>query len=365
MYDDPTMSILSFKTYLVGGAVRDQLLGLPVKEKDWVVVGASLHDMLQKGFRQVGKDFPVFLHPKTQEEYALARKERKIGKGYTGFAFNTTPNVTLEEDLLRRDITINAMAMAEDGTIIDPYHGQEDLKKGILRHVSPAFAEDPVRILRIGRFAARFGFSIAPETLDLMRDMVKAGEVDALVSERVWKELERALKEPRPQLFFQALSDCGAMPILFPNIEMDGAGIKTLSHIEPYVHLRFAGLVHDIDYKEIKSLCERYKIPHDIRDLALLVNKYLRDYKNARHLNAEELLNLFQHLDAFRREQRFKDFLKVCNEFDSTSFNHLNQAYDIAKNTDISEATKLYQGKAIAEEIHNMRCKAIKAWLST
>lgn len=357
MLTDHTMKI-----YLVGGAVRDQLLGIPVKEKDWVVVGASQHDMLQKGFRQVGKDFPVFLHPKTHEEYALARKERKIGKGYTGFEFDTTPNVTLEEDLLRRDITINAMAMAEDGTIIDPHYGQDDLKQRMLRHVSPAFAEDPVRILRIGRFAARFGFDIAPETLELMRDMVKAGEVDALVSERVWKELERALTESAPTLFFRALSECGAMPILFPTVEMNGAGMKALSHIDPSVHLRFAALMHDLNHKTIISLCERYKIPHDIRDLALLVNQYLPDYINARQSNAEELVSLFQNLDAFRREARFKDFLSVSAACSHTTLDWLKNVYDVAKNIDISDAITHYQGKAIAEKIQEIRCDAIKAW---
>lgn len=352
------------KIYLVGGAVRDQLLGRPVKEKDWVVVGASEHDMLQKGFRQVGKDFPVFLHPKTKEEYALARKERKISKGYTGFEFDTTPNVTLEEDLLRRDITINAIAMAEDGAIIDPYHGQEDLKNRILRHVSPAFAEDPVRILRIGRFAARFGFDIASETLDLMRDMVRAGEVDALVPERVWKELERALTEPLPWLFFQALSESGAMPILFPAIKMQGEGMNTLHFIEPCVHLRFAGLVHDLDHKTITSLCKRYKIPHDVRDLALLVNRYLPDYKKAGHVNAEELINFFQRLDAFRREERFKDFLRVCAVCSNTSLDWLKNAYNVAKNIDTHHAVTHYQGKAIAEKIQEMRCDALRAWFN-
>lgn len=194
------------KIYLVGGAVRDQVLGLPVKEKDWVVVGATVDDMLRAGYRQVGKDFPVFLHPKTGEEYALARTERKVGRGYTGFAFDAAPTVSLEEDLKRRDLTINAMAQTSTGEIIDPYHGQEDLEKKILRHVSPAFAEDPVRILRVARFNARFGFDVAPDTLQLMRKMVAQGEVDALVAERVWKELERALLEQHPENFFYCIS---------------------------------------------------------------------------------------------------------------------------------------------------------------
>ncbi len=352
------------KIYLVGGAVRDQLLGIPVKEKDWVVVGATQHDMLQKGFRQVGKDFPVFLHPKTHEEYALARKERKIGKGYTGFEFDSSPDVTLEEDLLRRDITINAMAMADDGTIIDPYHGQADLKKHLLRHVSPAFAEDPVRILRIGRFAARFNFPIAPETLELMRHMVEIGEVDALVSERVWKELERALVEKYPDQFFHALNACGAMAILFPAIEWNGPGVNALSLTPARAHLRFATLVHNLDKKAIVVLCERYKIPNEARDLALLVSQYLPDYIKARTLSASELVNLFQSLDAFRREARFKDFLTVCSLCSNLTSDWLNKAYGIAKNTDTSHAVKHFQGKAIADEIQKMRCDAIKIWLN-
>lgn len=354
---------LIMKVYLVGGAIRDQLLGIPVKEKDWVVVGATQHDMLQKGFRQVGKDFPVFLHPKTHEEYALARKERKIGKGYTGFEFDTTPDVTLEQDLMRRDITINAMAMADDGTIIDPYHGQEDLKQQTLRHVSPAFAEDPVRILRLGRFAARFGFHVAPETIKLMRDMVQAGEVDALISERVWKELERALVEKYPDQFFHVLAECGAISTLFPAIEPQGPGIRALGKTTPYAHLRFAALLHNLNDKDIAALCERYKVPHDNKDLALLVSAHLPDYVKAPSLSPEELVHLFQQLDAFRREKRFNDFLNVCESCSAVPSDWLNQAYQVAKNIDVSDVVKNYQGKAIAEKIQAMRRETIKEWL--
>lgn len=351
------------KIYLVGGAVRDQLLGRPVQEKDWVVVGATQHDMLQKGFRQVGKDFPVFLHPKTQEEYALARKERKIGKGYTGFTFDTDPTVTLEEDLMRRDITINAIAMAEDGTIIDPYHGQEDLKNHILRHVSPAFSEDPVRILRIARFAARFGFQIAPETLALMRNIVRLGEVDALVPERVWKELERALIELYPHLFFKALSDCDAMKPLFPCLSSDSLGVKTLAKTPADRLLRFATLMHDVAYHDVLSLCERYKIPHDERALALLVNKYLPDYRNVTLFTAAQWIDFFQRLDAFRREKRFQDFLQVCELCSNISSRLLQQAFEIAKNVNIDDIIKNNQGKAIAEKILRERTVAIEEWL--
>ena len=231
------------KIYLVGGAVRDQLLHRPVKEKDWVVVGATPSDMLQKGFKQVGKDFPVFLHPDTKEEYALARLERKVGKGYTGFTFDTSPQVTLEEDLKRRDLTINAIALdAATGNIIDPYHGQQDLNAKILRHVSQAFIEDPVRILRVARFAARFSaFSVAPETIDLMKKMVENGEVNALVAERVWKEFEKALTEDHPERFFEVLAQCSAQAVLFPkNIAID-ALIKA-AKFSPIIKIRFAAL---------------------------------------------------------------------------------------------------------------------------
>jgi tRNA nucleotidyltransferase (CCA-adding enzyme) len=352
------------KIYLVGGAVRDQLLGKPIKEKDWVVVGATPHDMLQKGFRQVGKDFPVFLHPKTHEEYALARKERKIGKGYTGFDFDTAPTVTLEEDLLRRDITINAIAMAEDGTLIDPYHGQEDLQKKLLRHVSPAFAEDPVRILRVGRFAARFGFTVAPSTFKLMRDMVHSGEVDALVSERVWKELERALVENYPELFFSVLAECGALSVLFPSIQYNSPGVKTLNRTPPLTHLRFAVLLHHLCQEDINTLCARYKIPKYEHHLALLVSNYLPAYTKSTNMTAEELLNILNALDAFRREQRFDDFLTVCEACSTIPSTQLYQAYQVAKNIDTTLIIKNYQGKMIAEKIKEMRYQAIQAWLT-
>jgi tRNA nucleotidyltransferase (CCA-adding enzyme) len=351
------------KIYLVGGAVRDQLLDLPVKEKDWVVTGASVQDMLNRGFRQVGKDFPVFLHPETQEEYALARVERKIGRGYTGFEFDTSPAVTLEEDLLRRDLTINAIAKTPTGEIIDPYHGEEDLQKKILRHVSPAFAEDPVRILRVGRFAARFGFSVAPETITLMKQMVKSGEVDALVAERVWKELERALIEKYPVKFFECLDVCGALNILFPAIQLDNPGIQCLAKkpfIAPLSLIRFAILLHALSEDEIRSFCDRYRIPSDHRDLALLVSRYLPQYEKAKILSAEELLDLLYQLDAFRRPARFNDFLQVCDacSFESRS-RWLYDVFQIAVNTPQTISSEL-KGKEIAERIKQLRLNAIK-----
>lgn len=297
------------KIYLVGGAVRDQLLGRPVKEKDWVVVGASVDEMLKKGFRPVGKDFPVFLHPETHEEYALARTERKTGRGYTAFDFNASPDVTLEEDLMRRDLTINAMAQSVEGELIDPYHGKDDLQQKLLRHVSPAFIEDPVRILRVARFAARFGdFRVAAETNQLMQQMVENGEVNALVAERVWKELERALGEDYPQRFFEVLDACGALRVLFPDIKKFDVLINENKNS---VMERFALLLQNVPEDNIKLLCDRYRVPKDYREFALLVARYQNKACETR-LSAEEIVDLLQHLDAFRREERFKKFLNVC-----------------------------------------------------
>ncbi len=304
------------KIYLVGGAVRDKLLGRPVKEKDFVVVGATPADMLKKGFRQVGKDFPVFLHPETNEEYALARMERKVGRGYTGFEFDASPSVTLEEDLLRRDLTINAMAESAEGALIDPFHGQADLKKKLLRHVSPAFIEDPVRILRLARFAARFsalGFTVAPETMQLMQEMVTSGEVDALVAERVWKELERALQEEHPEKFFEVLEACGALSVLFPQLKNTNiVELKKAAEQFQDDELRFSVLLHHLTAAQIKEITERYRVPASYRDLALLVSEHLDKYTHAKDFSAEQLLNVLLVTDAFRRGARFEKFLNAC-----------------------------------------------------
>lgn len=308
------------KIYLVGGAVRDKLLGLTPKEKDYVVVGATVKDMLNLGYQQVGKEFPVFLHPKTREEYALARMERKVGLGYKGFTFDASSEVTLEEDLIRRDLTINAMAEEEDGKLIDPYHGKNDLDKKLLRHVSPAFAEDPVRILRVGRFLARYaymGFTVAPETIQLMKKMVEAGEVNALVPERVWKELERALGEQHPEKFFEVLDQCGALSILFPELSMQSAGMHGLqiaaqNNLETVV--RFAVLLHDLPdaKKTITELCNRYRVPNQYKELALITALHYKTALSAHTLSAEELLTFFNSLDIYRRMDRFEIFLEVC-----------------------------------------------------
>ncbi|MES2606417.1 MAG: multifunctional CCA addition/repair protein, partial [Pseudomonadota bacterium] len=340
------------KIYRVGGAVRDKLLGLPHKDSDWVVVGATVEEMLQQGYTQVGRDFPVFLHPKSKEEHALARTERKSGSGYTGFVVNASPDVTLEEDLLRRDLTINAIA-DDHGTLIDPYGGQNDLEARILRHVSPAFAEDPLRVLRVARFAARFahlGFTVAPETLALMRALVDAGELQHLIPERVWQEIHNALTSKSPQVFVQVLRDCGALPVLLPEMnalfgvpqpeffhpEID-TGVHMLMVMEQAAKLseettvRFAAMVHDLGkgltpatvlpshtgHEEsgvalIEQLCQRLRVPNEHRELAVIVSRHhTRCHKAMKH-KAEDLVQTLESCDALRRPQRFEQFLLAC-----------------------------------------------------
>ena len=339
------------QTYIVGGAVRDELLGRPNADRDYVVVGATPEAMLEQGFRPVGKDFPVFLHPDTHEEYALARTERKTGRGYHGFAFHAAPDVTLDDDLARRDLTINAMAKAADGRLIDPFHGQRDLQARVLRHVGPAFAEDPVRILRIARFAARFSdFSIAPETLELMRGMVAAGEVDHLVAERVWQELAKGLMEDKPSRMFEVLRDCGALARLLPEVdklfgvpqradyhpEID-TGIHTLMVVDQSalrgfaLPVRFSALTHDLGKAETpadilprhlgheersvrltEKLCARLRVPNDCRDLALLMARYHGNVHRAGDLKASTIVTLFEKTDALRRPERFRQLLEAC-----------------------------------------------------
>jgi tRNA nucleotidyltransferase (CCA-adding enzyme) len=291
------------KAYVVGGAVRDELLGLPVQDRDYVVVGATPEEMAAAGFKPVGKDFPVFLHPKTHEEYALARTERKSGRGYKGFTVYAAPDVTLEQDLARRDLTINAIAKADDGALIDPFGGRKDLQEGVLRHVSEAFAEDPVRILRVARFAARFGFRIAEETLQLMKSMVAAGEADHLVPERVWQEFAKGLAEPKPELMFEALERCGLRAKLLP--ELDSLP-KSISGPLP---VRFALLCWQLDEAAIQALCERLKAPNEERELALLA---CRTRKLLAATKPDALLNLLKRADAFRRPERFALLLQAA-----------------------------------------------------
>ena len=339
------------KIYAVGGAIRDELLGLPVKDRDWVVVGATPGDMVRHGYRPVGRDFPVFLHPDTNEEYALARTERKTAPGYGGFVFHTDPGVTLEEDLRRRDLTINAMARGEDGALVDIYNGQADIEAKVLRHVSPAFAEDPVRILRVARFAARFSeFTVAPETMALMRQMVDNGEVDALVSERVWQELAKGLLENRPSRLLAVLHECGALARILPEVdalygvpqradyhpEVD-TGIHNemvldmTAHLDASLPVRFAALTHDLgkgvtpedvlpshrgheahSVRLLMPLCARLRVPTECRELALLVARYHGDIHRAAELRPETMVTLIENADGVRRPDRFMQMLLAC-----------------------------------------------------
>lgn len=354
------------KIYLVGGAVRDKLLHLPVTENDWVVVGASVDDMLKLKYRPVGKDFPVFLHPVTNEEYALARTERKVKKGYTGFNFDTSPTVTLEEDLKRRDLTINAIAKDEQGNLIDPYGGQQDLENKILRHVSEAFVEDPVRVLRVARFAARFyslGFRVAPETMMLMQTMVASGEIDALVAERVWKELERALGEENPEQFFLVLEEAHALKKLFPQIKKSSLSVLAKSaHKTADTQIRFAVLCHDMTEAELKLVCDRYRVPSDYRDLALLVVRQINNYKNAEKLSNEDILKLLSQVDAFRRPERFEKFLLACDIIFEKNAAFFKKCFELIKTVDVAALMKQgFEGKQLADKINEERIAKLKS----
>ena len=307
--------------YSVGGSVRDELLGLTIADRDWVVVGATPAQLLKLGYKPVGKDFPVFLHPKTREEYALARTERKTARGYHGFEFHAAPEVTLEQDLARRDLTINAIAKDAAGDLIDPFGGVADLEARVLRHVGLAFAEDPVRILRTARFAARFDFTIAPETVKMMRKMVAAGEADALVAERVWQEFARGLMEHRPSRMFGALKDCGALAAVLPELvgrfagaagEHTQATIDTAAGRGSALAVRFALLAMHADEAAVTALCERLRVPQECRELALLAARYHADVRKAAALDADALLWLLQATDALRRPARFMQLLEVC-----------------------------------------------------
>lgn len=357
------------KIYLVGGAVRDQLLGLPVTERDYVVVGATPEEMVAQGFKPVGKEFPVFLHPKTKEEYALARTERKVAKGYKGFEFYASPEVTLEEDLKRRDLTINAIAELPDGKIVDPYHGQQDLKNKLLHHVSPAFAEDPVRILRVARFSARFAdFQVHPETMQLMRDMVQAGEVDALVSERVWQELEKALGEKHPEKFFQVLKNCGALEILFPEINTLTTAMSALQNaatLNTANEVRFAAMLYHASEQQVQALANRFRVPNEYRDLALLTTRHQKKYELLNDTSsAEFVLDLLEKLDILRRPERFEKFLKV-GEINYKNYQTANRvlqkAYEAIANISIQDLLdRGLIGKDIAIELRKLRIAAIE-----
>ncbi len=400
--------------FLVGGAVRDQLLGLPVTEKDWVVVGASAAELLAQGFKSVGKDFPVFLHPHTQEEYALARQERKTAPGYGGFSFNTQADVSLEEDLLRRDLTINAMAQDNLGAIIDPYGGRADLNARLLRHVSPAFSEDPVRILRIARFSARYhhlGFTIAEETQQLMKAMVAAGEVDHLVAERVWKETSRALHESDPAIYFQVLRDCGALARLMPELDaLFGVPQRPEYHpeIDTGLHslmalcqacllssstaVRFASLIHDLGkaltpveilprhhgheqagLAPIKALAKRLALPRDILELSLLSAEFHTLCHTALELTAQTLCKLFLRIDAFRRPERLEQFCLVCEAdargrtgFEQRAYpqaNYLRGALACCRGVDVNALiAQGFADAALGQAIHQRRINALNEY---
>ena len=400
------------QTYLVGGAVRDQLLGYPYHEKDWVVVGSTPEEMLAEGYQQVGKDFPVFLHPSTHEEYALARTERKTAPGYHGFQVQATSEVTLEEDLLRRDLTINAIAQDEHGNLTDPFHGAEDIKNKILRHVSNAFAEDPVRILRVARFTARYahlGFRVADETMILMKKMVAAGEVDALVPERIWQEMCKALGEKTPTQFIEVLRECGALKRIIPELdilfgipqpvehhpEID-TGIHTLLVLEQACLLsnkqdvRLAALFHDLGKgttpkaewpshinheargaEIVLTVCKRLRIPNDYRDLSERTARFHLHFHRALELKASTVVKTLEQLDAYRKPERFEKFL-LASEADSrgrpgyenrelAQGDFFRQALIATKNIDVAELLQQgYEKLALANKIHDVRVSKIK-----
>lgn len=357
------------KIYQVGGSVRDKFLGHPSKDIDWVVVGATPQTLLNSGYIQVGQDFPVFLHPDTHEEYALARTERKTGSGYTGFSVYAAPDVTLEEDLRRRDLTINAMALDDQGRLFDPFNGMADLHNKTLRHVSPAFMEDPVRILRVAKFAARFNFNIADETLILMNNMVANGEVDALVAERVWQEMVQALTTKYPQIFFETLHTCGALARIFPELNLNNS--PALLHLQQARaktddgQILFAVLVCDLNEGEnnimlIKTLCKRCRIPSQYRELALLMARYHKSCQNINELSPQVLHDTLQGLDAFRRPQRFEQFLLACEIYNSGNADKFHHLFKVANQIEVATIiADGFQGPEISKELRKRRINII------
>lgn len=403
------------KVFEVGGAVRDTLLERAVHEHDWVVVGSSAEELLRRGYKPVGKDFPVFLHPETGEQYALARTERKVGPGYHGFSFDTSAEVTLEEDLGRRDLTINAMARDADGSLVDPYGGRKDLEKRLLRHVSQAFAEDPLRILRVARFAARFkelGFTVAAETMELMRSMVAVGEANALKADRVWQETEKALAESHPEVYFEVLRGCNALRVVFPEIEAlfgvpqpakwhpeIDTGVHTLmalkiaTNLSESVAVRFAVLTHDLGKAEspkeslpkhrgheersvtiLRHLCSRLPVPRRYRELAVAVARHHGVVHRAAELKPSTVYKLIEAVDAVRRPERFDDFLLACEADARGRLGLENQPYPQADalRTALDAALKVRgedlrgvtQGPALGERLRERRIEAIRGALT-
>lgn len=406
------------KVYLVGGAVRDQLLGLPVKDRDWIVVGTDPATLLSLGYQQVGKDFPVFLNPKTKEEYALARTERKSSAGYTGFICDFSPTITLEQDLIRRDLTINAMAQSEDGEIIDPYGGKQDLENRILRHISPAFSEDPLRVLRVARFAARYhslGFKIASETLALMTELALSGELQHLTTERIWLETEKALNEKNPEIYFETLHKTGALSVLFSEIDaLHGVPnpVKHHPEVDSFIHtmlvlkqavnltennpilnksaVRFAAICHDLGkaltpqnilphhygheqagIKPTRSLCKRLKVPSYFQELAELTCEFHTHIHKAFELRAETVITLFNRFDVWRKPQRFQEFLQVCladtrgrtgfETKDYPQIDYINQLLHTANEVDVQQViADGFEKQAIKNELTKRRILAVK-----
>ena len=405
------------EAYVVGGWVRDRLLGLDPKDRDWVVIGATPQEMLRRGFRQVGKDFPVFLHPVTKEEYALARTERKTGPGYRGFEVDASPRVTLEQDLARRDLTINAMAMTADGKLVDPFHGAEDLRDRILRHVSPAFVEDPLRVLRLARFAAQLDFEVATETLELARQLAHSGELDHLVPERVWQELQRAMAAPRPRRFVEVLRQVEALKVVCPEIdalfgipqpEKYHPEIDTGEHLlltldvaarlthDPLV--RFAVLLHDLGKAAtppeqwpshrghealgvplVDRLCRRYRVPKHYHRLARRTARHHLLVHRALELSPSTLLRFFEELDAFRQPEDFERFLLACEAdtrgrkgFENSpcpEIDYLKQAFTAAGEVSATDVAGNLQGRALGKAIQDLRRRRIaqvrKKWVET
>jgi len=360
-------NMLPMQVYLVGGAVRDELLGRPVHERDWVVVGATPQQMAQAGYRAVGREFPVFLHPSTQEEYALARTEKKTGPGYRGFTTYFSPDVTLEQDLQRRDLTINAIARSVDGALIDPYGGARDIEMRVLRHVSRAFIEDPVRILRVGRFNARFqalGFTIAPETSELMHEMVLNGEVDALVPERVWREMERALGEANPEVFLDVLQRCAALKVLLPELpwsDSERGVLRRAVELSQDRTVRFAALVAAVEPGALHTLCERLRVPTEYRDLARLAATFAtRLAAGMGATPAENVLDVLEKSDAFRRQQRFDKLLLVaqaCVDVDP----RFRSAWVAVKQVTLTQDQRSsLKGQDIAAALHAARLERLQ-----
>jgi tRNA nucleotidyltransferase (CCA-adding enzyme) len=361
------------KAYVVGGAVRDALLGLPVADRDWVVVGATPEEMVAAGYKPVGNDFPVFLHPKTREEYALARTERKSGRGYRGFTVYAAPEVSLEDDLRRRDLTINAMARAEDGTLIDPFGGKRDLEARVLRHVSEAFAEDPVRVLRVARFAARYDFRVAEETAALMRAMVASGETDHLVPERAWQELARGLVEPRPARMFEELARCGLLERLAPEVRFDAAAAAALARAAAAgatLAVRFAVLAWPMRETEVRSLTTRLRAPNEVSALALTLARCRAALEAAHAAGAKALLALLKRADAFRRGERFTALLAAARiaepgEAMTRGTARLEQALAAAAAVDAGAiAAEAPSGAQVARRLGAARERAIDAALA-